>query len=421
MNKRHIMILMVACAATHPNYPVHPFFKITGALAALVGGSYFGNKAYQEYRFFKEKRDLSRSQRAVVLTVEVLGNDCKLFQEQANRQRLEDLLKQRFTVNDGAAPNSPSIGEYQAQVKTIRNQHETIDETYRDKVEDWKEAERYKPMVPAALTLIADNEKILKQVKTLEMLVGQGIPFVQLLLTYVKAAQETEELRKARDTQASILNRYRDPQFPYPFVKCVKELQELQQELSQAEKKLQTNGRGSQNLSYESTALRNDLEKILRSISAQFYQQQKEQVNHEYRLREVQALEQQAKVANERLQEERRKNDLKQAEIVTNARIVAECREQLQVQKRNLQTLENEAASLRKALDFAHQDELRIQKDLNGVKEKLASFEQRLTSVPVNPETLDKDVREWWQGLQTDLAKLRQTLDELKRAAAPAA
>lgn len=415
-----VIVFAFACSLLiEPVHAFHPFLKWSAALVSLVGGGYVGNKAYQEYRFMREKRNLSHAQRQVLLTIEELGNDCKLFKEHAARQRLEEVLKQRFTTKDGTDHSSPSIGAFQAHVKTFKNKHETIDESYRDKAEDWKDAEaRYKNMVPAVLKLIADNEHILKQVQQLDILVGQGVPFVSLLILYTQSMQATKELRQARDTQAAILNRYRDPHFPYPFIKCVKELQETQQELLKGERALQTTGKASTNLAYESAALRTELEKILRSINDQFYKQQEEQGKHEYRLREVQALEQQAKIANDRLQEERRKNDLKQAEVMTNATIIAECREQVQVQKRNIQMLEGELSSLRKALDLSRRDELRIQQELNSVKEKLASFEGKLNTVPVNPETLDKDIREWWQGLQSTLAALRLKLDSVKRGSA---
>lgn len=413
MNKSHILILILAFSYAQPTHTFHPIFKWSAAIVGTV----LGYKGYQEYSFYKEKRDLSHAQRAVVLTIESLGNDCKTFQEYAARQRLEEILKQRFTISDGAAPSNPTIGEYQARVKTLRSKHEEIDARYRDNVEDWKEAERYKPMVPAALTLIADNEKVLKQIKVLEILIGQGIPFVQLLMLTVKTTQTTLELRQTRDIQQAVLHRYRDPQFPYPFVKCVKELQEIQQELVKAERTLQTNGKGSTNLLYASSTLRAELEKILHSINDQFYQQQKEQLNREHHLREIQALEQQAKIAKERLIEERRRNDLKQAEINANGQIIAECREQLQIQKRNVQTLENELASLRKGIEMAHQEDLAAQKKLNSLKEKLISFAQTLNNPPVNAETLDKNVRNWWQELQSELTKLQSRLDEIGKQA----
>ena len=415
-----VVICIFACSfLTQPMYALNPFLKISVALVSLIGGGYVGNKAYQDYRFIREKRDLSHAQRQVLLTIETLGNDCKLFKEYAAQQRLEEMLKQRFTTKDCTDHSNPSIGAFQAHVKTFKNKHETIDGNYRDKAEDWKDAEaRYKNMVPAVLKLIADNENILKQVQQLDILVGQGIPFVRLLILYTRSMQATQELRQARDTQATILNRYRDPQFAYPFITCVKELQETQQELKIGERALQTTGKMSVTLASESAALRTELEKVLRSINDQFYKQQEERTKHEYRLREVKALEQQAKIANDRLQEERRKNDLKQAEVMTNATIIAECREQVQVQKRNIQTLESEMSSLRKALDFSRRDELQIQQELNSVKEKLASFEGKLNTVPVNPETLDKDIREWWQGLQSTLTALRLKLDGLKRGSA---
>lgn len=408
-----ILILIFACNCAQPTYTFHPIFKWSAAII----GSVLGYKGYKEYRFYQDKRDLFHAQRSVVLTIESLGNDCKTFQEYAARQRLEDILKQRFTTSDGAAPSNPTIGEYQARVKTLRSKHEEIDTKYRDNVEDWKEAERYKPMVPAAITLIADNEKLLKQIKVLEALVGQGVPFVQLLMLTVKATQTTQELRKTRDVQQTVLNRYRDPQFPYPFVKCVKELQEIQQELVKAERALQTNGKGSINLLYDSATLRAELEKILHSINDQFYQQQKEQLNREHHLREIQVLEQQAKIAKERLIEERRRNDLKQAEIAANTQIIVECREQLQIQKRNVQTLENELGLLRKTLEAAHQEDLAMQKKLNSLKEKLVSFTQTLSNPPVNAEALDKNMREWWQQLQNELTKLQEKLDGVGKQA----